>query len=125
MRLHVVSLVTVPALATAQPGPDDPTPPGLTPPAATQPPLSPIDLSDRDDAAADRAFGTSSALGVPAGRGELSLRGAQGGGLFSAAVGIGHGIEISGDLGGSSMAALVGSDDKIELARTRTWAFAL
>ena len=125
MRLVVLALVTVPALAAAQPGPDDPTPPGLTPPIAAPAPLSPIDQADLDDAAADRAFGTSTGLVVPAGRVDLSLRGAQGGGLLSAAIGLGHGVEISGQLGGASQAGLVGGDLKIAVARTRTWAFAL
>lgn len=124
MRLLLIALVTLPALAAAQPGPDDPTPPGLTPPIAA-PAASPVDQADLDDAAADRAFGTSTGLVVPAGRADLSVRGAQGGVLFSAAVGLGHGIELSGQLGGAHDAGLVGGDLKIEVARTRTWAFAL
>lgn len=121
----VLPLLIVPALAAAQPGPDDPSPPGLTPPIAAPAPRSPLDQADLDDAAADRAYGTSTALVVPGGRVDLSVRGAQGAVLFSAAVGVGHGIEISGQLGGAQGVALVGGDLKIAVARTRTWALAL
>ncbi|HSN28646.1 MAG TPA: hypothetical protein VLT45_20310, partial [Kofleriaceae bacterium] len=84
-----------------------------------------VDSIDRDDAAADRAYGTSTALAVPGGRADLSLRAGQGGLLFSAAVGLGSGIEISGQLGGASEVGLVGGDVKIAVARKRTWGLAL
>lgn len=126
MRLVVLALLAVPALAAAQPGPDDPSPPGLTPPIATPPPAprSPLDQADLDDAAADRAYGTSTALVVPTGRMDLSVRGGNGGVVFSAAAGLGSNIEISGQLGGAQDVVLVGGDLKVALARTRTWGLA-
>jgi hypothetical protein len=127
MRLVVVvaALALVPALAAAQPGPDDPSPPGLTPPIAAPPPLSPVDQADRDDASADRAFGTSTGLVVPSGRVDMSARVAEGGALLSAAIGFDHGIEISGQIGGAHDVYMAGADLKIAVARTRTWALAL
>jgi hypothetical protein len=126
MRLVVVlAILAVPAFATAQPGPDDPTPPGLTPPIAAPLPPAPVDQVDQDDAAADRAYGTSTALVVPGGRADLSVRAGEGGILFSAAIGLGSGIEVSAQLGGVSELALVGGDLKIAVARKRTWGMAI
>ena len=124
MRLVVLAILVLPAVAAAQPGPDDPSPPGLTPPTVAPTP-SPVDQIVQDDAAADRAYGTSSAFAVPAGRADLSIRAGQGGVLFSAAVGLGGNVEISGQLGGASDLGLVGGDLKIAVARTRTWGLAI
>ncbi|MBV8759616.1 MAG: hypothetical protein JO257_20170 [Deltaproteobacteria bacterium] len=125
MRHVVLAILVLPAVAAAQPGPDDPTPPGLTPPLAAPPPPAPLEQADRDDAAADRAYGTSTAIAQAAGNVDLSIRGAQGGVLFSAALGLGGGIEISGQLGGASEMGLVGGDLKIAVLRERTWGFAI
>ena len=88
-------------VAAAQPGPDDPTPPGMTPPIKPPPaPESPLDLADHRDAAADRAFGSSTALVVPRGTVDLSVRFGKGGLIGSAAVELGSSAELSADLAG-------------------------
>jgi hypothetical protein len=118
MRLAVAALVlALPAVAFAQaPGMYDPTPPvappGMTPPAADrdEPPhpaaqpsaQAPTGLAAfvARDPAADRAFGTSTAVALPSGKIDISGRASYFGGMGSIAAGLGSGIEVSADIGG-------------------------
>ena len=103
--------------------------PSLTaalPPAA--PELTAIERAARRDSANDRAFGTSTALTVPDGQVDASLRIAPVGGILSLAAGLGNGIEISVDAGGVVGEDGVGSygiGAKLALAHKGGWGLAV
>jgi hypothetical protein len=143
MRLAAVALVlALPAVAFAQaPGMYDPTPPlappGMTPPDADRddPPrpaeqpapadVAPITAYAQRDAAADRAFGTSTAIALPSGKIDVSGRASVFGGIGSIAAGLGSGIEVSADISGvSGELGGIGGGVKLVLAHSRTTAFA-
>ena len=147
MRLAAVLVLALPSLAAAQaPGMYDPTPPlappGMTPmtgdtdepprviaPAApAAPSLSPIEVAAARDAADDRAYGTSTALTVPDGKVDASLRVAPVGLLASVTAGLGGGLELSADWGAvvpEQGMTSYGVGAKLALARKGGWAFAL
>jgi hypothetical protein len=151
MRLAVVLVIALPSIASAQaPGAYDPTPPlappGMSPLAADtdEPPLSapsltsvapppapelsPIERAARRDAADDRAYGTSTALVVPQGQVDASLRVAPFGGVLSVAAGLGGGLELSADVGGIVADAGMGTygvSAKLALVRRYGWTFAV
>lgn len=145
MRLAAVLVLALPAAASAQaPGMYDPTPPlappGMTPPEADRdepprpapvdapeaPERSALDTAIARDAAADRAYGTSTALALPSGRLDLSGRASAFGGIASVAAGIGSGLEISADVAGigGEQLGFLGGGVKLEIAHGRRWALA-
>lgn len=149
MRLAAVAVaLALPSVASAQaPGMYDPTPPlappGMTPlaadvdeppqvtaPAPAQPAvLAPLALAAARDAADDRAYGTSTALTVPAGKIDASLRAAPFGAIAGVSAGLVDGLEVSAD--GSVLAVegdgaqSYGFGAKLALARTARWALAI
>ncbi len=145
MRLAAVLVLVLPSIAAAQaPGMYDPTPPlappGMTPyvgdtdepPRVVTPVAAPrtsLELAAARDAADDRAYGTSTALVVPDGKVDVSLRVAPIGGIASVTAGLGGGIEISADAGGLVVgedgASVYGGGIKLALARRGSWALAV
>jgi len=129
MRLVVLALLALPALAAAQPGPDDPTPPGMTPPVvparAVPPPPSGLELADQRDAAADRAFGSSTALVVPRGTADVSIRAGSGVLDTSVALGLGGGLELSADYGRGGNQSMAGAALKVGLVREGMFGLAI
>jgi hypothetical protein len=141
MRLAAVAalVLALPAVAYAQaPGMYDPTPP-LAPPGMTPPdgdreepprppaeqPVTPLAAYAARDAAADRAFGTSTAVALPSGKIDISGRASTFGGIASIAAGLGSGIEVSADIGGvSGGLGSIGGGVKFVLAHGATTAFA-
>lgn len=98
----------------------------VAPPAAPQ--LTPIERAARRDAASDRAYGTSTALTVPNGEVDASLRFAPVGGILSLTAGLGAGVEISVDAGGvvgESGVASYGIGAKLALAHKGGWGLAV
>jgi len=142
MRL-VLLVLALPSVAAAQaPGMYDPTPPlappGMTPlaadtdeppsPPAPAPALSPIELAAARDAADDRAYGTSTALTVPAGKVDASLRVASFGGIASVSAGVVDGLEVSADMGlvlPEDGAASYGVGAKLALVKKGGWGLAV
>lgn len=122
-------LLALPALAAAQPGPDDPTPPGMTPQAVPPPPASPpltgLELADQRDAAADRAFASSTALVVPRGTADVSIRAGSGVLDTSAAIGLGAGLELSVDYGHGGNQSMAGGALKLALVREGLFGLAI
>jgi hypothetical protein len=130
--------MTPPAGDTDEPPPAMPPPvnavdpfraPSLTqvaaPPALV---LTPIELAAQRDSADDRAYGTSTALVVPDGKVDVSVRAAPIGGIASVTAGVGGGFEISADAGavvGEEGVDAYGFGGKLALARKGGWALAL
>lgn len=136
MKLAIAVVLGIAGTASAQPGMMDPdpavSPPGLTPavvpPAPPPPPavVAPIDEASRRDAASDRAFGLGTAIVLPSGVSDASLRVGPFGALGSVAVGIGGGLEVSADYGsGHDQATMYGGGLKVSLGHGATWALAL
>jgi hypothetical protein len=142
MRLAAATLVlALPAVAFAQaPGMYDTTrplaPPGMTPPdgdrdeppggqpAPVEEPQGLAAYAARDPAA-DRAFGTSTAVALPAGTMDLSGRASFFGGVGSIAAGLGGGVEISADVGALPDAVgSIGGGVKLVVAHSQTVALA-
>jgi hypothetical protein len=142
MRLAVAALVlALPAAASAQaPGmyanPGRPlAPPGLTPPDEDrdEPPAAPaaeptpqgLAAYAARDAAADRAYGTSTAVALPSGKVDLSGRASFFGGIGSIAAGLGGGLEVSADIGAvSDEVGTIGGGVKLVVAHSQTVALA-
>jgi hypothetical protein len=145
MRLVPAALVlALPAVAFAQaPGMYDPTrplaPPGMTPPegdrdepphrdkapAPAEQPVSPLAAYSARDAAADRAFGTSTAVALPSGKIDVSGRASYFGGIGSLAAGLGSGLEVSVDIASiTDDASMVGGGVKLVLVQGQTTALA-
>lgn len=109
--------------------------PGLTPPMAglttiapPRPAPTPIALATARDAADDRAYGTSTALVVPDGKVDVSLRAAPIGGIASVTAGLGAGFELSADVSGIFVEggmASYGVSGKLQLGRKAGWALAV
>jgi len=126
MRLVVLAVLALPALAAAQPGPDDPTPPGMTPLVVPPPaPPSGLDLADQRDAAADRAFGASTALVVPRGTADVSIRAGSGVLDTSVAIGLGAGLELSADYGRGGNESMAGAALKLAVVREGLFGLAI
>jgi hypothetical protein len=133
MRL-AAALVLAPAVAFAQaPGMYDTgrplAPPGMTPPEhdrdapaqATPAQPSGLEAVAARDAAADRAYGTSTAIALPSGKVDLSGRASYFGAMGSVAAGLGGGLEISADIGAvTDDVASVGGGLKLVVTHSRT-----
>lgn len=124
---------------------DEPPPAVLAPPSGVEPSfrapsltqvapppapvLTPMALAAQRDSADDRAYGTSTALVVPDGKVDASLRAAPIGAIASVTAGLGSGLEISADAGAifadEDGATSFGFGAKLALARRDNWAFAL
>jgi hypothetical protein len=143
MRLAAATLVlALPAVASAQaPGMYDTgrplAPPGMTPPEADRdepPGGKPAPVEQQPDGlaayaardpAADRAFGTSTAVALPSGKVDLSGRASFFGGIGSIAAGLGGGIEVSADVGAiTDEIGSIGGGVKVVVAHSQTVALA-
>jgi hypothetical protein len=143
MRLAAAVLVlALPAVAFAQaPGMYDTSrplaPPGLTPPdadrdeppggqpAPAEQPAQGLAAYAARDPAADRAFGTSTAVALPSGKMDISGRASFFGGMGSIAAGVGSGIEISADIGAiTDEVGSIGGGVKVVVAHSQTVALA-
>jgi hypothetical protein len=141
MRLAAVLVLALPAVAFAQaPGMYDTSrplaPPGMTPPDGDrdEPPGGPpapvaqpegLAAYAARDPAADRAFGTSTAVALPSGKVDISGRASFFGGVGSVAAGLGGGIEVSADVGAiADDVGSIGGGVKITVAHSRTVALA-
>lgn len=106
-------------------------PPGETPPRVdvTETPVAvdPLGVATNADAMSDRAFARSTAVALPAGGFDLSMRTAvEYGSLASVAAGLGHNFELSASVGyGRQLGHDVGAGAKVMLARHPTWAASL
>ncbi len=132
MRLAALVVALIPATALAQPAMVQPqadlAPPGLTPSAQPQP--DPIDVARDRDAAADRGIVLGTAIALPAGAVDVSLRAAGPAGMASVAIGLGSGFEISLDGGGVVVPGRTspdayGGSAKLVVVRRPQWALAL
>jgi hypothetical protein len=125
MRLAAVLAALVPATALAQPAPDL-APPGLTPSA----PPAPLDLARDRDAAADRGLVLGTAIALPSGAVDASVRAVATAGMVSLAVGLGSGLEVSFDAGAvfapsDATAQAYGGSAKLVIVRRAQWALAV
>ena len=131
--------MTPPTADIDEPPPGSPPPADVPEPAFRAPSLTavsappapepaPIELSAARDSASDRAYGTSTALVVPDGKVDMSVRAAPIGALASITAGLGSGLELGADYGGIIGEDGIGSygiGGKLALARKGSWAFAV